>query len=214
MSVSGNFATARRATVDSYSLKMAGEMLDRSPGAYQSTSMATGISIDKLKDLFPNRRRGISVRAIARVIPTATQQSVKAISEGGERTTVGLVVQAVCAHYGVSMNDMISGRRDRKTTRPRQVAMWLACTLTKASTPEIGRRLGGRDHTTVLHGRDKVEMLRHEDDQLQSDLDLLTARLLLDTEAIDLAIANHLAAIEELTTLKLARVESSNLMAA
>lgn len=214
MSLAGNFATSRRCTVDSYSLKQAADMLARSPGAYQSVSMATGVPIQKLRDLFPNRRRDIHLQAIARVVPSASPAAVEKITTSGERTTVGLVMQAVCNHYGLTLLDLESGRRDREAARPRQVAMWLACTLTKASLPEIGRRLGGRDHTTVLHGRRKIEDLRHDDDKLQSDIDLLTARLLLDTKSIETAIAGHLAAIAELTALKAARSQTANLMAA
>ena len=61
---------------------------------------------------------------------------------------------------GVEDNDLLSGRRTRAVVRPRQVAMYIAKTVTSRSLPEIGRRFGGRDHTTVLHAVRKVAMLR------------------------------------------------------
>lgn len=66
---------------------------------------------------------------------------------------------AVCKDYGVTLTDMLSRRRDAKIVRPRQVAMYLAKTLTERSLPEIGRRFGGRDHTTALSGIRKIEGL-------------------------------------------------------
>lgn len=69
-----------------------------------------------------------------------------------------LHIQAVVAKdYGVSMNDLTSQRRTSNVVQPRQVAMYLCRVHTKQSLPEIGRRFGGRDHTTVLHACRKIE---------------------------------------------------------
>jgi hypothetical protein len=74
----------------------------------------------------------------------------------GERTQVSHVARVVSAFYGCSVIDVLSERRTRRIVEPRQVAMYLASKLTGRSTPEIGRRLGNRDHTTVLHGARKI----------------------------------------------------------
>src|SRR3546814_7587708 len=65
---------------------------------------------------------------------------------------------------------MVSARRAREVARPRQVAMYLAKRLTPRSLPEIGRRFGGRDHTTVMHAVKRIEELRVEDTELDADI--------------------------------------------
>ncbi|KRR21887.1 helix-turn-helix domain-containing protein [Bradyrhizobium retamae] len=72
---------------------------------------------------------------------------------------VSQIQEVVCAAYGVNMNDMTSARRTAKLVLPRQVAMYLAKVMTGRSLPEIGRRFGGRDHTTVLHAVRKIEAI-------------------------------------------------------
>jgi chromosomal replication initiator protein len=71
------------------------------------------------------------------------------------------------------LSDMIGPKRLRNIARPRQVAMYLAKQLTPRSLPEIGRRFGGRDHTTIMHGVKKIEELMATDSQLNDDLNLL-----------------------------------------
>lgn len=73
------------------------------------------------------------------------------------------IQQAVAEHFGVERADILSARRTKEVTRPRQVAMYLSKKLTPKSLPEIGRRFGGRDHTTVLHGARKIERLIESD---------------------------------------------------
>jgi chromosomal replication initiator protein len=72
---------------------------------------------------------------------------------------------------------MQSARRARAVARPRQVAMYLAKQLTSRSLPEIGRKFGGRDHTTVMHAVRKVEELRSTDSSFSEDVDLLRRML-------------------------------------
>ena len=72
---------------------------------------------------------------------------------------------------------MSSARRARSVARPRQVAMFLAKTMTSRSLPDIGRRFGGRDHTTVIHGVRKIEELRATDPQIADDIDALKRAL-------------------------------------
>jgi chromosomal replication initiator protein len=72
---------------------------------------------------------------------------------------------------------MLSARRARSVARPRQIAMYLSKQLTTRSLPEIGRKFGGRDHTTVIHAVRKIEQLREEDAALDEDVDLLRRML-------------------------------------
>ena len=67
------------------------------------------------------------------------------------------ILRIVSRHYKVTHKDLLSTRRSRAVVRPRQIAMYLAKALTSRSLPEIGRRFGGRDHTTVLHSVRKVD---------------------------------------------------------
>ena len=93
------------------------------------------------------------------------------------RLTVEDVQKAVCEHYGIRLADMHSPRRARPVARPRQMAMYLCKALTTHSLPDIGRRFGGRDHTTIIHGIRKIDELLKSDRQLQEDLDVLKRRL-------------------------------------
>jgi chromosomal replication initiator protein len=97
---------------------------------------------------------------------------------GGERRiTVDEIQKAAAEHFGLKQSDLISERRTRSVARPRQAAMWLAKKLTTRSLPDIGRRFGDRDHTTVLHAVRRIEELRLTDTQLARDLETLTRKL-------------------------------------
>ena len=76
-------------------------------------------------------------------------------------------------HYNIRLSDMIGPKRVLTIARPRQIAMYLSKQLTPRSLPEIGRRFGGRDHTTIMHGVRKIEELMSTDSQLSDDLQLL-----------------------------------------
>ena len=89
------------------------------------------------------------------------------------RITIEEIQKEVSTFYGVSMRDLLSHRRERQIVRPRQVAMYLAKELTTRSLPEIGRRFGGRDHTTVLYGVRKIGALKAKDTDLSDEIDLL-----------------------------------------
>ena len=89
------------------------------------------------------------------------------------KVTIEEIQRKVAEHYNIRLSDMIGPKRVRTIARPRQVAMYLAKTLTTRSLPEIGRRFGGRDHTTIMHGIRKVEELKTTDSQLSEDLNML-----------------------------------------
>jgi chromosomal replication initiator protein len=89
------------------------------------------------------------------------------------RVKIEDIQRVVARQYNVSRSDLLSSRRTANVVRPRQVAMYLAKTLTLRSLPEIGRRFGGRDHTTVLHAVRKIENLVSNDPALASEVDVL-----------------------------------------
>jgi chromosomal replication initiator protein len=93
------------------------------------------------------------------------------------RVTIEEIQKRVSEHFNIRIADMHSARRARAVARPRQVAMYLAKQLTSRSLPEIGRKFGGRDHTTVMHAVKKVEELRQADSAFCEDVDLLRRML-------------------------------------
>ncbi|MCB2128853.1 MAG: chromosomal replication initiator protein DnaA [Rhodobacteraceae bacterium] len=103
-----------------------------------------------------------------------TQDCLADILRASDRkVTIEEIQRKVSEHYNIRLSDMIGPKRVRTIARPRQVAMYLAKTMTTRSLPDIGRRFGGRDHTTIMHGVRKVEELKSTDSQLADDLDLL-----------------------------------------
>ncbi len=93
------------------------------------------------------------------------------------RVTIEEIQKAVVEHYGIRMADMTSARRSRAVARPRQMAMYLAKQLTPRSLPEIGKKFGGRDHTTVMHAVRQIEKLTAEDRAIADDLESLRRKL-------------------------------------
>ncbi len=93
------------------------------------------------------------------------------------KVTIEEIIRKVADHYNLRMSDMISARRSRTISRPRQLAMFLAKNLTSKSLPEIGRRFGGRDHTTVIHAVKKIEELKNKDLQIAEEVEILRRML-------------------------------------
>ena len=89
------------------------------------------------------------------------------------RVRIEDIQRVVAKHYNVSRQELVSNRRTRVIVKPRQIAMYLSKTLTPRSFPEIGRRFGGRDHTTVLHAVRKIEELISGDTKLSHEIELL-----------------------------------------
>ena len=94
-----------------------------------------------------------------------------------KRVRIEEIQRIVARHYNVSRSDLLSSRRTANVVRPRQIAMYLAKTLTLRSLPEIGRRFGGRDHTTVLHAVRKIESLIGVDNTLAAEIEVLKSQL-------------------------------------
>jgi chromosomal replication initiator protein len=93
------------------------------------------------------------------------------------RVTIEEIQKRVAEHYNIRLSDMHSARRARAVARPRQVAMYLSKQLTARSLPEIGRKFGGRDHTTVMHAVRKIDELRAQDASFAEDVELLRRML-------------------------------------
>ncbi|MDD9976315.1 MAG: chromosomal replication initiator protein DnaA [Boseongicola sp.] len=107
-----------------------------------------------------------------------TQDCLSDVLRASDRKiTVEEIQRKVSDHYNIRLSDLIGPKRVRTFARPRQVAMYLAKTMTTRSLPEIGRRFGGRDHTTVMHGVRKIEELKQQDSQIADDLELLRRSL-------------------------------------
>ncbi|MCA1936616.1 MULTISPECIES: chromosomal replication initiator protein DnaA [Asticcacaulis] len=103
------------------------------------------------------------------------QPNLKVSAE--RRVTVDEIQKLTADHFALKQADLLSERRTRSVARPRQVAMWLCKQHTTRSYPDIGRRFGGRDHTTVLHAVKKVEELLQSDEQIAKDVEALTRKL-------------------------------------
>lgn len=93
------------------------------------------------------------------------------------KITIDEIQRKVAEHFSIKVTEMSSSRRARAVARPRQIAMYLAKKLTTRSFPEIGRKFGNRDHTTVLHGVRRIEELIQDDASLAEDVRLLEAAL-------------------------------------
>jgi len=106
------------------------------------------------------------------------QESLSDILRASDRKlTIEEIQRKVAEHYNIRLSDLIGPKRVRNIARPRQVAMYLAKQLTLRSLPEIGRRFGGRDHTTIMHGVRKIEELMATDSDLVDNLAMLRRAL-------------------------------------
>lgn len=99
------------------------------------------------------------------------------IRANDRKVTIDEIQRTVAEYYNLRLSEMLSQRRSRVIARPRQVAMFLSKQLTSRSLPEIGRRFGGRDHTTVMHAVRKIEDLVKSDSTLDEDITRLTRLL-------------------------------------
>ena len=107
-----------------------------------------------------------------------TQDCLADVLRASDRkTTVEEIQRRVSEHYNIRLSDMLGPKRSRNLARPRQIAMYLSKKMTTRSLPDIARRFGGRDHTTVMHGVKKIEELMQQDSQMADDLEMLRRAL-------------------------------------
>lgn len=107
----------------------------------------------------------------------AEEQLKDILSACRRRITIDEIQRAVCEYYRIDRSEMSSKRRARAVVRPRQVAMYIAKVMTPRSYPEIGRKFGGRDHSTVIHAVRLVEDLRRQDSEMDNDVRTLLRQL-------------------------------------
>ena len=115
------------------------------------------------------------LRSVGRPITLETTQEVlhDLLRANDRRISIEDIQKHVATHYNIKVSDMHSARRSRAVARPRQVAMYLAKKLTSKSLPEIGRKFGGKDHTTVMHAVKRVEELMASDSEMARDVELI-----------------------------------------
>ena len=116
---------------------------------------------------------------VGRPITLETTQDVlhDVLRANDRKVTIEEIQKRVAEHFNIRLSEMYSSRRARAVARPRQIAMYLAKQLTVRSLPEIGRKFGGRDHTTVMHAVRKVEELKATDNGFSEDVELLRRML-------------------------------------
>ena len=110
-------------------------------------------------------------------LPFVEEVLANVLRANQRRISIDEIQTQVAEHYRIRKAEMTSARRAREVARPRQVAMYLSKQLTPKSLPDIGRRFGGRDHTTVIHAVKQIEKLRAADAELDADIRLLTRQL-------------------------------------
>ena len=106
-------------------------------------------------------------------VETAQEVLHDLLKSNNKKITIEEIQKNVAEHFNIRLTDMHSPRRSRSVARPRQIAMYLAKSITSRSLPEIGRKFGGRDHTTVMHAVKKIEELKQEDNNFNDDIELL-----------------------------------------
>jgi chromosomal replication initiator protein len=162
-------------------------------GILQSKAEQTGLPIPlKVMEFLAHRitsnvrelegalnRIAAHAQLVGRDITLETAQEVlqDLLRSNERRVTIDEIQRKVAEHFNIRLGEMTSDRRARAVARPRQVAMYLAKQLTTRSLPEIGRKFGGRDHTTVMHAVRKIEELKGTDPALAEDVELLRRML-------------------------------------
>ncbi len=142
-------------------------LVDRTPGSVRELEGAV------------NTLAAVAGQRLASLGVDEVQTLLNGALRGGpeRRITVDEIQKVTADHFGLKQADLLSERRTRAVARPRQIAMYLCKQHTTRSYPDIGRRFGGRDHTTVLHGVRRIEELAAKDDQIARDVEALTRKL-------------------------------------
>ncbi|MFN3777765.1 MAG: chromosomal replication initiator protein DnaA [Brevundimonas aurantiaca] len=143
------------------------QLVDRTPGSMRELEGA----VNTLAAAAGSRLSSVSVDEASSLLGAALRGGPE------RRITVDEIQKTVADHFNLKQADLLSERRTRSVARPRQMAMYLCKQHTTRSYPDIGRRFGGRDHTTVLHGVRKIEELMAQDDQIARDVEVLTRKL-------------------------------------
>jgi chromosomal replication initiator protein len=148
-------------------LEVLEQLVDRTPGSMRELEGA----VNTLAAAAAGRLETLSVEEAQGLLGAALRGGPE------RRITVDEIQKTVAEHFSLKQADLLSERRTRTVARPRQIAMYLCKQHTTRSYPDIGRRFGGRDHTTVLHGVRKIEELLAQDEQMARDVEALTRKL-------------------------------------
>jgi len=142
-------------------------LVDRTPGSMRELEGAV------------NTLAAVAGTRLSTLTVSEAQSLLGLALRGGpeRRITVDEIQKVVADHFNLKQADLLSERRTRAIARPRQIAMYLCKQHTTRSYPDIGRRFGGRDHTTVLHGVRKIEELMPKEEQIARDVEALTRKL-------------------------------------
>ncbi len=136
--------------------------------------------VSNVRELEGALKRVLAYCSYASAIPTIeTVESILSdlLRASAHRVTIDEIQRKVSEYYNVSMRELVGPRRARMVARPRQVAMYLAKQMTTRSLPDIGRKFGNRDHTTVIHAVRKITQLYESDTNMQEDVNLLSHML-------------------------------------
>lgn len=106
-----------------------------------------------------------------------TDETASSAEPFAQPITTSLIVKTVADFYGISQSDIFSKRRMANLVRQRHVAMYLAKELTRRSLPDIGRRMGGRDHSTIFHACQRIAAFRATDAALNSEIEQIIEQL-------------------------------------
>ena len=98
-------------------------------------------------------------------------------TEGKKELTPERIIKTVADHFSLSVLEICSQKKVKESTYPRQIAMYLCCTMTNVPLEQIGKALGGRDHSTIMHGRDKISSALNKDQKLRSVIEILQKKL-------------------------------------
>lgn len=142
-------------------------LVDRTPGSMRELEGA----VNTLAAVAGSRLSAVSAEECKTLLGAALRGGPE------RRITVDEIQKTVADHFSLKQADLLSERRTRSVARPRQIAMYLCKQHTTRSYPDIGRRFGGRDHTTVLHGVRKIDELMAQDEQIARDVEALTRKL-------------------------------------
>ncbi|SEO00957.1 chromosomal replication initiator protein DnaA [Palleronia pelagia] len=110
-------------------------------------------------------------------VPLAQECLRDVLRSSEKRVTIDEIQRTVADHFNIRLSDLLGPKRNRVYARPRQIAMYLSKVMTERSLPDIAKRFGGRDHTTIMHGVRRIEDLRQDDVQIEEDLTLLMRAL-------------------------------------
>lgn len=181
----------------------AGALLAKSPGAYQSVMVATGVPAEVLRAAYPAKREAYKHVPLARPVSAEDWRAGRVgQTRLPYRITTAEIIAAVAAHFGLT-EEAVTGRgRTDRVARPRQVAMYLCRQHTTLSYPDIARALGGMDHTSIIHGVRRIEALIGEDDVIANHVAQLNRKLSIGARRLDHMILRTEKRLEKLKALR------------